>query len=282
MSQERKAWCMNGWLFLIGEIIVVGCLLSPAANSFSLLRVMAAVLVVLSIKGYCTIQPNLASVFTLLGSYAGTVRENGFIWTNPFYSKRSISLRLKNLEGAILKVNDKKGNPIEIGAIVVWHVDDTARAVFDVDNFSKFVELQAESSVRQLANSYAYDYGEDQEVTLRSGTDQVSEALQVELEQRLSRAGVKVDEARIAHLVYAPEIAVAMLRRQQAEALISARRQIVTGAVSIVTSALTELTESNIIELDDERKAAMVSNLLVVLCSESQVHPVINTGTLYT
>jgi regulator of protease activity HflC (stomatin/prohibitin superfamily) len=282
MSQERKAWFVNGWLFLAIEVVIAIFLCSPAANSLPEIRAVLAVLILGSVKGYFILQPNHAIVCTLLGSYAGTVRENGFSWSNPFYARRDISLRLRNLEGAILKVNDKRGNPIEIGAIVVWHVDDTAKAVFDVENFSKYVELQSESCVRQIASSYPYDYVEHEELSLRNGGERIASALQSEIEQRLSKAGVKVDEARFAHLVYAPEIAMAMLRRQQAEALISARKQIVSGAVSIVAAALRELTDTNGIELDDERRAAMVSNLLVVLCSESQVQPVINTGTLYT
>lgn len=282
MSQERGALFVNGWLFLLGEILLWAILFLPAVHSSEFLLVTIPVLLVLAIRGHHIIQPNNAAVCTLLGHYTGSIRHNGFVWTNPFYSLKHVSLRLRSLEGAILKVNDKSGNPIEIGAIVVWQVDDTARATFDVENFAKFVELQSESALRHLANSYAYDVSEHNEVTLRSGTDQVSQALQSELGERLSKAGVKVAEARIAHLVYAPEIAAVMLRRQQAEAVISARRQIVTGAVSIVTSALKELAETNCVELDEERKAAMVSNLLVVLCSENQVSPVINTGTLYT
>src|ERR1700727_135492 len=201
MSQERNAWSINGWLFLAIEAVIAFCLCLPAANAFPELRVAVAVLILASIKGYFILQPNHAIVCTLLGSYAGSVRENGFSWSNPFYARRDISLRLRNLEGAILKVNDKRGNPIEIGAIVVWHVDDTAKAVFDVENFSTYVELQSESCVRQIASSYPYDHVENEELSLRNGGERIASALQSEIEQRLSKAGVKVDEARLAHLV---------------------------------------------------------------------------------
>jgi len=217
----------------------------------------------------------------LFGSYAGTMKESGFWWTNPFMLKRKVSLRARNLEGARLKVNDKQGNPIEIAVVVVWRVEDTAQACFDVENYEDYVRVQSESAVRHLANSYAYDHGEANETTLRSGFEEVSQALRMELLERLAKAGVHVDEARLTHLAYAPEIAQAMLRRQQAEAVIAARKMIVHGAVSMVQMALQELVDKNIVTFDEERKAAMVSNLLVVLCGESEVHPVINAGTLY-
>jgi regulator of protease activity HflC (stomatin/prohibitin superfamily) len=231
--------------------------------------------------GFVVLLPNEACLLTLFGSYAGTARESGFWWTNPFMMKRKISLRSRNLEGARLKVNDKQGNPIEIAAVVVWHVEDTAQAVFDVENYEDYVKVQSESAVRHLANSYAYDHGEEHEITLRSGVEEVSHALGRELQERLARAGVRVQEARLTHLAYAPEIAQAMLRRQQAEAVIAARQKIVHGAVSMVQMALQDLSDRNVVHLDEERKAAMVSNLLVVLCGESEAHPVINTGTLY-
>jgi regulator of protease activity HflC (stomatin/prohibitin superfamily) len=193
-----------------------------------------------------------------------------------------ISLRARNLNGDRLKVNDKRGNPIEIAAVVVWRVQDTAEAMFDVDDYEHYVQVQSESAVRHLASQYAYDHGEENEVTLRSGVDEVSQALTRELQERLDKAGVVVEEARLTHLAYAPEIAQAMLRRQQAEAVIAARQKIVHGAVSMVEMALRELAEKHVVSLDDERKAAMVSNLMVVLCGESEVHPVVNTGTLYT
>jgi regulator of protease activity HflC (stomatin/prohibitin superfamily) len=231
--------------------------------------------------GHFTLQPNEARVLILFGDYQGTVRKSGFHWTNPFNSKLRVSLRSRNLEGARLKVNDKNGNPIEIAAVVVWRVNETAQAIFDVQSYEEYVRVQSESAVRHLANSYAYDHGEEGEITLRSGVDEVSLALRDELHLRLAKAGVEVEEARLTHLAYAPEIAGAMLRRQQAEAIIAARQKIVHGAVSMVEMALNDLTNKQVVELDNERKAAMVSNLLVVLCGEHDATPVINTGTLY-
>ena len=262
--------------------------------------------------GFFALQPNEARVLVLFGEYRGTVRESGFHWGNPFYSngrsasgatalaaagkiaeagaaaaaikkqsRNKISLRARNLNGERLKGNDKRGNPIEIAAVVVWRVRDTAQAMFDVDDYEEYVSVQSESAVRHLASQYAYDHGEDNEVTLRSGFDEVSQALTTELQERLDKAGVRVEEARLTHLAYAPEIAQAMLRRQQAEAVIAARQKIVQGAVSMVEMALHDLAEKHVVQLDDERRAAMVSNLMVVLCGESEVHPVVNTGTLY-
>jgi regulator of protease activity HflC (stomatin/prohibitin superfamily) len=244
----------------------------------------------ISIRGFFTLQPNEARVLVLFGAYKGTVRTSGFHWANPFYSGGlsspgshfRLSLRARNFNSDKLKVNDKRGNPIEIAAVVVWRVRDTAQAMFDVENFENYVRVQSESAVRHLASAYAYDQGEPNEVTLLSGVDEVSLALRKELQARLEKAGVEVEEARLTHLAYAPEIAQAMLRRQQAEAVIAARQKIVHGAVSMVDMALKELAEKKVVELDDERRAAMVSNLMVVLCGEAEVHPVVNTGTLYT
>jgi len=250
-------------------VLIFGCLLVGAAFGICL-------------RGLFALQPNEARVMVLFGSYKGTVRQSGFHWANPFFIRRKVSLRLRNMEGKGLKVNDKQGNPIEIAAVVVWRVEDTAQAVFDVDSCEDFVRIQSETAVRHLANSYSYDHGEEHEITLRSGVDEVSAALREELQQRLSKAGVKVDEARLTHLAYAPEIAGAMLRRQQAEAIIAARKKIVHGAVSMVQMALQELDEKNVVNLDEERKAAMVTNLLVVLCGETEAQPIINAGTLYT
>ena len=244
----------------------------------------AAVLLVMAVvacSGFFALQPNEAAVLILFGAYQGTVRDSGFFWTNPFNKKVKISLRARNLNGEKLKVNDKRGNPVEIAAVVVWRVHDTAQACFDVDNYEHYVAVQSESALRHLANGYAYDEGEPDEVTLRGGSDAVSAALREQLHQRLEKAGVRVEEARLTHLAYAPEIAQAMLRRQQAEAIIAARQKIVHGAVSMVDMALKELAEKHVVNLDEERKAAMVSNLLVVLCGEAEVHPVVNTGTLY-
>jgi len=274
--------------------------------------------------GFFTLQPNEARVLILFGSYKGTAKQGGFCWGNPFYangpagqsssnrpkwvrslSKSSdggdqsqgqtgrslkrykISLRARTLNGDKLKVNDKRGNPVDIAAVVVWRVEDTAKAVFDVDDFETYVATQSETAVRHLASTYPYDSGEtfadtEDEITLRGNVDEVSEALRVELTERLEQAGVTVEQARLTHLAYAPEIAQAMLRRQQAEAVIAARRKIVTGAVSMVEMALEDFSKNKIVEFDEERKAAMVSNLMVVLCGESQVTPVVNTGTLYT
>jgi regulator of protease activity HflC (stomatin/prohibitin superfamily) len=270
------------------------------------------------IRGFFTLQPNEARVLILFGGYKGTVRTSGFHWANPFYSggpgqfgalvrkidlqnklatgqsvssglapqappRFKISLRSRNFTSDKLKVNDKRGNPIEIAAVVVWRVQDTAQAMFDVENFENYVRVQSESAVRHLASAYAYDQGQgdEPEVTLLSGVDEVSQALKQELQARLEKAGVQIEEARLTHLAYAPEIAQAMLRRQQAEAVIAARQKIVHGAVSMVDMALKELAEKHVVELDDERRAAMVSNLMVVLCGEAEVHPVVNTGTLY-
>jgi regulator of protease activity HflC (stomatin/prohibitin superfamily) len=232
-------------------------------------------------------QPNEAAILQLFGAYRGTSRVPGLRATNPFYTRRKLSLRARNLNGDRLKVNDKRGNPIEIAAVVVWHVDDTAKAAFDVDDYENFVKVQSEAAVRHLASSFAYDEGEapthadDREPTLLASGDVVARALVRELQARLDTAGVVVDEARLSHLAYAPEIAQVMLRRQQAEAIIAARTKIVHGAVSMVQMALEDLSAKRVVELDDERRAAMVSNLMTVLCAEGEVQPVINTGTLY-
>ena len=245
-------------------------------------RSWSSVLGIFSCFGYFTLQPNEGRVLILFGNYRGTVRNAGWRFTNPLNTKLRISLRSRNLNGAQLKVNDRRGNPIEIAAVVVWRVEDTAQASFDVDDFEEYVVVQSESAVRHLANCYAYDHGEENEITLRSGVEEVSANLQKELQERVGKAGVKVEEARLTHLAYAPEIAGAMLRRQQAEAIIDARQKIVHGAVSMVEMALQDLAEKDVVELDDERKAAMVTNLLVVLCSETEAQPVVNAGTLYT
>jgi len=238
---------------------------------------------VLMLFGFFALQPNEARVLILFGAYKGTVRNSGFHWVNPFYSRGcKMSLRAYNFSSDKIKVNDKRGNPIEIAAVVVWRVTDTAQAMFDVEDYKSYLKVQSESAIRHLASSYAYDHGEDNEVTLRSGAEDVANALKTQLLERLEKAGVVVDEARITHLAYAPEIAQAMLRRQQAEAVIAARQKIVHGAVSMVDMALRELSEKSVVKLDEERKAAMVSNLLVVLCAEAEVSPVINTGTLYS
>ena len=249
---------------------------------------LASVLILVGaviLPGLYMLQPNEGMILTLFGNYRGTDRSEGLRWANPFYSGKKISLRARNLNTPPLKVNDKRGNPVEIGAAIVWRVRDTAQAVFDIDDYVKFVSVQAEAAIRHLATIYAYDSGDDlahDETTLRAGLDVVAEALRTELNQRYHGAGIEVVDAKLTHLAYAPEIAQVMLRRQQAVAIVSARQQIVAGAVGMVEAALQSLSERNIIVLDDERKAAMVSNLLVVLCSDNDAQPVINTGTLYT
>jgi regulator of protease activity HflC (stomatin/prohibitin superfamily) len=286
----RSGWSMLGLnlgLLFGGVVLSILSLVAAAetdgAGALGLLvTIPLAIAGVIMVIGHFTLQPNEARVLTLFGTYIGSVRESGFFWTNPFMTKAKLSLRTRNLESQRLKVNDKRGNPIEIAAVLVWHIADTAQASFDVDNYHDYVKIQSESAVRHLANEYAYDHGEEGETTLRSGLDDVSSTLQKELQARLSKAGVTVEEARLTHLAYAPEIAGAMLRRQQAEAVIAARQKIVHGAVSLVEMALHDLAEKQVVELDNDRKVAMVSNLLVVLCAEAEAHPVINAGTLYT
>jgi regulator of protease activity HflC (stomatin/prohibitin superfamily) len=298
MNREREIRVPNGWAVLPVTIAIIASAIglfiwaiAPAvqasgpggAPNFWLLLggVVVLGLGIFSCWGYFTLQPNEGRVLILFGSYRGTVRQAGWRWTNPLNSKLRVSLRARNLNGDKLKVNDKRGNPIEIAVVVVWKVQDTAQACFDVDNYEDYVRIQSESAVRHLANCYNYDHGEDDETTLRSGVDEVSVTLQEQLQERVAKAGVLVEEARLTHLAYAPEIAGAMLRRQQAEAIIDARQKIVHGAVSMVEMALRELAEKDVIELDEERKATMVGNLLVVLCGETEAQPIINTGTLY-
>lgn len=294
-SKERQVRVLNGWfmagivflmiagsLYLTIHSIVVAVQHNTEPDLPSLFGgILGLILSAIFASGFFTLQPNEARVLLLFGAYVGTVRESGFHWTNPLNRKMRISLRAHNLNGQPLKVNDKRGNPIEIAAVVVWRIEDTAQAMFDVERYDDYVSVQSESAVRHLASSYAYDHGEENEITLRSGVDEVSVNLRKELQERLAKAGVVVEEARLTHLAYAPEIASAMLRRQQAEAVIAARKQIVHGAVSMVDMALRELAEKSVVTLDEERKASMVSNLLVVLCAESEVHPVVNAGTLY-
>ena len=321
-NQERVLRLHNGWVMLVLFAAVVLAAIASLPFSIANGQVLLVVLsiavfpvIFVLLFGFFSLQPNEARVLVLFGKYKGTVRESGFHWGNPFYTngpqqfggkfeqlqnkgnrakpqaaapargtlaRNKISLRARTLNGEILKVNDKRGNPIEIAAVVVWRVEDTAHAMFDVDNYENYVSTQSESALRHLANMYSYDDGEENEITLRSNVEAVSGALRIELEERLAKAGVVVDEARLTHLAYAPEIAQAMLRRQQAEAVIAAREKIVHGAVSMVHMALRELADKQVVNLDDERRAAMVSNLMVVLCGESEVHPVINAGTLYS
>ena len=245
--------------------------------------ILCMVLVFFALPGLLVLNPNEASVLILFGAYKGTVKANGFYWLNPFYVKKKVSLRARNLTSDPLKVNDKLGNPIMIGIVLVWKVEDTYKAAFAVDDYAHFVQIQSESAVRKLAGHYAYDNFDDEqtEITLRSGGEEVNHVLEKELAERLHIAGINVIEARIAHLAYSPEIAGAMLRRQQATAVVAARTKIVEGAVSMVDLALHKLSDKKIVDLDEERKATMVSNLMVVLCSDKDATPVVNTGTLY-
>ena len=242
---------------------------------------LVGVVDVLLMCGLFVVNPNEGRVLQLFGSYVGTVRQPGLRWANPFYTKRRLSLRVRNFESARLKVNDIDGNPIEIASVVVWRVVDTAEASFEVDNYENYVHVQSEAALRNLATSYPYDAHDEQHLSLRGHTAQIADHLKREIQDRLAKAGVEVMEARISHLAYAPEIASAMLQRQQAGAIIAARQRIVDGAVGMVEMALERLARNKVIELDAERKAAMVSNLLVVLCGERAAHPVLNTGTIY-
>jgi regulator of protease activity HflC (stomatin/prohibitin superfamily) len=290
ITVERPLRSVNGYAAVaFGLLLIAGGLASiaiaPGGGALlMLLRLGFVVAGIVLLLGLYMLQPREAAILTLFGEYRGTDRSEGLRWANPLFAKRKLSLRSRNLNSPTLKVNDKRGNPVEIGAVVVWRVFDTARAVFEVDDFERFVAIQAEAAVRHLAAQYAYDHGDDdnsEEVTLRAGAVVVAASLKAELEARFDSAGVEVLDAKLSHLAYAPEIAQVMLRRQQAEAIISARTKIVYGAVSMVEAALKRLSEREIVNLDDERKAAMVSNLLVVLCSDKETQPIVNTGTLY-
>jgi len=279
---EKKGFSLNGYGIFTLLVILTGFIISQVVNQHAsaplFLSIVAAVFIA---PGFFMIQPNQAKVLTLFGSYVGTVKANGLRWSIPFFMRQSISLRIRNFESNQMKVNDNHGNPIEIATVVVWSVEDTAEASFEVDDYISFVNIQSESALRNMAISYPYDQHGGDEIALRSHPQEVSEALKSEIQERLAKAGVKVHEARISHLAYAPEIANAMLQRQQASAIISARRLIVDGAVGMVEMALKQLSDKEIVELDEERKATMVSNLLVVLCSDKSTQPVVNTGSLY-
>jgi regulator of protease activity HflC (stomatin/prohibitin superfamily) len=283
MTQEKEKKAISGYSILLLVILSIGITIYAANIGLYVVAVVFGLLAFFTLPGFSVINPNEAIVATLFGVYEGTVKQNGFVWMNPFYTKRKVSLRAMNLNGNHIKVNDKVGNPIEIAAVIVWQVRDTAKAVFEVDNYHQFVSVQSEAAVRNLAGAYPYDHFDDDHssVTLRDGAHIVNENLESELSERLSRAGIEILEARISHLAYAPEIAGAMLQRQQATAVVAARKQIVEGAVGMVEMALEKLSQKNIVELDEERKAAMVSNLLVVLCAEKSVSPVVNAGTIY-
>lgn len=291
--RETKAWSVGGFRIvpLVGLLLVVAG--SLIANSVTIERIVAPVtlgigiaillVAVLLIQGFFVVQPNQAQVLVFLGRYVGSVREPGFYWTLPLLiQQRLISLRVRNFNSEKLKVNDAQGSPIEIAAVVVWRVVDSARAIFDVESYSDFVAIQSETAIRSLASRYSYDIYDLETESLRGNPDEVADVLKHEVQTRLEVAGVEVVDARITHLAYAPEIAQAMLRRQQAVAVIAAKERIVEGAMGMVEMALTRLSEQRVVELDEERKAAMVNNLLVALVSESATQPIINTGTLYT
>ncbi len=282
--QERPFRSFNGYAMALLAIALLAFAGLAGARGVPVAAGVALGAALLLAPGFYMLQPNEGGILTLFGRYAGTDRSEGLRWANPLLMKRRISLRARNLNTPPLKVNDKRGNPVEIGAAVVWRVRDTAQAVFEVDDYEAFVRIQAEAAIRHLASMYAYDGGDDLhggEITLRSGLDEVAAALRGELNQRFEGAGVAVEDAKLTHLAYAPEIAQVMLRRQQAEAVVSARHKIVSGAVGMVEAALSALSERNVVQLDDERRAAMVSNLLVVLCADREAQPVVNTGTLY-
>ncbi|BFI95522.1 MAG: SPFH domain-containing protein [Rhodanobacter sp.] len=283
---EYKGFSVAGIPFAVACLLLaalgVGCyVLAAQTPLFGGVGVFIHICTAFLLKSFFQVAPNEGQVLQLFGKYAGTVREEGLRWTNPFCSRRRISLRVRNFESGKLKVNDSDGNPIEIAAVVVWQVVDTAEAMFCVDDYENFVRIQSESALRQMAQSYPYDSRSDHEPSLRSHGEEINSHLRDQIQTRLGKAGVQVTEARISHLAYAQEIAQAMLQRQQAGAIVAARERIVEGAVGMVGMALEELRKQGVVELDEERKAAMVSNLLVVLCGERGTQPVLNTGTLY-
>ncbi|MCK9281204.1 MAG: SPFH domain-containing protein [Melioribacteraceae bacterium] len=285
---EKNAFKLNGYLmavfvFLLAVIdaLVVIANADSGEPYFLIFFIPLLIVIVLLIPGFLVVQPNESKVLILFGKYIGTIRNSGFWWANPLAIKRHVSLRIRNFNSEKIKVNDIHGNPIEIAAVIVWKVVDCARALFDVESFEKFVEIQSETAIRALATEYPYDSNDNEEESLRGNTKEISENLRQQLQTRLEVAGVYVVESRLSHLAYAQEIAQAMLRRQQAQAVVAARQKIVEGAVGMVQMALEALNEKNIVNLDEEKKAAMVNNLLVALVSETQASPVINTGTLY-
>jgi len=289
MIRENTRAAASGYLALVvlpALTLLTGWWLVRAAIAIDITGVVvsALVLIVLLIcyNGFFMVHPNQAKVLQLFGSYAGSVRQTGLRWANPFYSKTAVSLRVRNFESGQMKVNDSSGNPIEIAAVVVWKVVDSAEAVFEVDDYESFVHIQSEAALRNMAMSYPYEAHSGEEIALRSHPQEIAEKLRVEVQDRLDKAGVEVIEARISHLAYAPEIASAMLKRQQAQAIVAARTQIVDGAVGMVRMALTELEQQGVVDLDPERRANMASNLLVVLCGEENARPVLNTGSLYS
>jgi len=285
MYKEKIITPPSGYLaFVLFLVLLGGSIFAFITHNHLAGGIVLALNFVFLLPGFIINNPNEAKVLTLFGKYVGTVKSDGFFWVNPFTDKKKVSLKARNLNGHQIKVNDKLGNPIEIAAVVVWQIEETAKAMFAVEDYLQYVSIQSEAAVRHLANIFPYDNFEDEEatITLKDGAEKVSSLLEAELVERLSRAGIDVIEARISHLAYAQEIASAMLQRQQATAVIAARKLIVEGAVGMVEMALDRLSANNIVELDEERKAAMVSNLLVVLCGDRNVQPVVNTGTLYS
>jgi hypothetical protein len=288
MIRERELRTMAGipvlLVLILIEVVILWSFVGAVRDDDEIAVIgwlFASSVVAVLFFGLFTVNPNEGRVLQLFGRYVGTARTEGLRWANPFYSRKRVSLRVRNFESAKLKVNDQEGNPIEIAAVVVWRVVDTAEAVFEVDDYSNYVHVQSEAALRNLATSYTYDSHEEGQLSLRGSTGDIAEHLKREIQDRLAKAGVQVLEARISHLAYAPEIAAAMLQRQQAGAIIAARQRIVEGAVGMVEMALDLLSRRAIVQLDDERKAAMVSNLLVVLCGERSTQPVVNTGSLY-
>lgn len=284
MTAEKIIKPANGYLMLIIVLTLLIGSIVLGINQEEPLYIIVSVISFFGLFGFILVNPNTSKVVLLFGKYVGTIKANGLYWANPFYSKKKISLRASNFDSERLKVNDKLGNPVMISTILVWRVTNTYKAAFDVDNYENFVRVQTDAAVRKLASMYPYDNfadeGHDEDITLRSSVNEVSEALEKELEERLAIAGIEVLEARIGYLAYAQEIASAMLKRQQATAIVAARHKIVQGAVEMVEMALDELNKKDIVALDEERKAAMVSNLLVILCGDKEASPVVNTGTL--
>ena len=283
MKHEKEINALSGYV-MVGAVVltILVAILSVAVLEMPFLLILAVLTLLFLLRGFFMVDPNGSCVMTLFGEYRGTVKRNGFFWTNPFYTRQKISLRARNFDSERVKVNDQLGNPIMISVILVWRVENTYQAAFEVDDYQNFVRVQSDAAVRKLANSYPYDnFNDTPEITLVSGVDEVNDALEGRLSDRLKMAGISVIEARIGYLAYSSEIASAMLRRQQATAIVAAREKIVEGAVSMVEMALDELSRKRIIEMDEDRRAAMVSNLMVVLCSDKDATPVVNTGTLH-
>lgn len=282
MKTEKHINPINGYFAIIALLLSIAFLIFGIIENHPFDAILALLLIFLILKGFIIISPNSAKVLLLFGEYKGTIKQNGLFWINPFFSRTSLSMKARNFESDKVKVNDKMGNPILISVILVWRVEDTFKAIFEVDNYTGFIKIQTDSAVRKLAGSFPYDHFEDEKatITLSTNFDDINAALENEVSERLEIAGIKVIESRIAYLAYAPEIAHSMLRRQQASAVVAARHKIVEGAVGMVESALDLLSSKNIITFDDDKKATMVSNLMVVLCGDSETKPVINTGTL--